>query len=53
MLLIGRMHRVLRYVKAAPGQGLLFGASNVTQLAAYSVVIGTGCTETRKSITGF
>lgn len=47
------LHRVLRYVKAAPGQGLLFPSDNNTQLATYSYSDWASCTDARKSITGF
>lgn len=47
------MHIVLRYIKAAPGQGLLFKANNKTCLLAYSDSNWTRCSETRRSIIGF
>lgn len=46
-------HRVLRYIKAAPRQGLLFKSNNSTTLAAYSDSDWAGCEETRRSTIDF
>lgn len=45
------MHRVLWYMKSAPGQVLLFKASNETCLSTYSDSDWADCLETRRSIT--
>ena len=45
--------RVLRYLKAAPGQGILMSAKSDLQLKAYSDSDWAGCSESRKSLTGY
>ncbi|XP_031104380.1 uncharacterized protein LOC116007854 [Ipomoea triloba] len=46
-------HRVLRYIKKAPGQGLFYPKNNGNQLNVFSDSDWASCTETRRSITGF
>ncbi|XP_019176341.1 PREDICTED: uncharacterized protein LOC109171741 [Ipomoea nil] len=46
-------HRVLRYIKGAPGQGLFFPASSDLQLKAFSDADWGACVDSRKSVTGF
>ncbi|XP_071722751.1 uncharacterized mitochondrial protein AtMg00810-like [Rutidosis leptorrhynchoides] len=46
-------HRVLRYLKNSPGQGLMFSATNSLQLRSYFDAHWAKCPMTRKSVTGF
>ncbi|GMI99394.1 hypothetical protein HRI_003608700 [Hibiscus trionum] len=46
-------HRVLRYLKGSPGQGLFFPASNKLSLSAFSDSDWASCPDSRRSITGF
>jgi hypothetical protein len=46
-------HRVLRYIKNAPGQGLFFPNSSDFRLKAFCDSDWAGCVDTRKSTTGF
>ncbi|XP_031098345.1 potassium channel AKT1-like [Ipomoea triloba] len=46
-------HRVLRYIKNAPGQGLFFPTSSDLQLKAFSDSDWGACVDSRKSVTGF
>ncbi|XP_072950413.1 uncharacterized protein [Typha angustifolia] len=47
------IHHLLRYLKATPGQGLLFSPSSSFQLRAFSDADWGSCLDSRKSITGF
>ncbi|XP_019171098.1 PREDICTED: uncharacterized protein LOC109166666 [Ipomoea nil] len=46
-------HRVLRYIKGAPGQGLFFLASSDLHLKAFSDLDWGASVDSRKSVTGF
>jgi hypothetical protein len=46
-------HRVLRYIKNAPGQGLFFPTSSNFFLKAFCDFDWAGCMDTRRSTTGF
>ncbi|XP_031127558.1 uncharacterized protein LOC116029651 [Ipomoea triloba] len=46
-------HRVLLYIKKAPGQGLFYPKNGALQLNAFSDSDWASCSETRKSVTGF
>ncbi|CAL1356675.1 unnamed protein product [Linum trigynum] len=46
-------HRVLRYLKASPGQGLFFPITNPLRLTAYCDADWGGCQSTRRSTTGY
>lgn len=47
------VYRVLRYLKQAPGQGILLSATGSLHLSAYSDSDWGGCPTSRKSLTGF
>lgn len=46
-------HRVLRYIKKAPGQGLFYPKESPAQLNVFSDSDWAACPETRRSITGY
>lgn len=46
-------HKVQRYIKANPGQGLMYAAENELCLNAFADADWATCKETRRSITGF
>ncbi|KAK8591446.1 hypothetical protein V6N13_031488 [Hibiscus sabdariffa] len=46
-------HRVLRYLKKSPGQGLFFPSDNVLKINAFSDSDWASCPDSRRSITGF
>ena len=46
-------HQVLRYIKQAPAQGLIFSAKSDFHIKAFSDLDWAGCLDTRRSITGF
>nr|GMC60559.1 Retrovirus-related Pol polyprotein from transposon TNT 1-94 [Ipomoea batatas] len=46
-------HRVLRYIKKAPGQGLFYPRQTTIELNVFSDSDWAACKETRRSITGF
>jgi hypothetical protein len=46
-------HRVLRYIKHAPAQGLFFPANTEFQLKAFCDFDWAGCLDTRRSITRY
>ncbi|KAF5459175.1 hypothetical protein F2P56_023153 [Juglans regia] len=46
-------HKILKYIKAAPGQGILLSSSSSLQLRAYCDSDWVSCPDTRRSITGY
>lgn len=47
------VYRVLRYIKQAPGQGILISAQGSLQLTVFTDSDWAGCPESRQSLTGF
>ncbi|EOY00276.1 Cysteine-rich RLK (RECEPTOR-like protein kinase) 8, putative [Theobroma cacao] len=50
--LVGKL-LVLKYLKKAPGQGILMKSKNNLKISGYSNSDWAGCLDTRKSITGY
>nr|GMD06025.1 Retrovirus-related Pol polyprotein from transposon TNT 1-94 [Ipomoea batatas] len=46
-------HRVLRYIKGSPGQGILFSANSTLQIRGFSYSDWGTCLKTRRSVTGY
>ncbi|CAM8916639.1 unnamed protein product [Rhodiola kirilowii] len=46
-------HRVLRYIKSAPAQGLLFSSNSSFDLAGYCDADWASCPITRRSVSGY
>nr|CAD1839764.1 unnamed protein product [Ananas comosus var. bracteatus] len=47
------MHRLVRYLKEAPGQGLFFPSQGKLKLISYCDADWAGCPTTRRSMTGY
>nr|CAD1837402.1 unnamed protein product [Ananas comosus var. bracteatus] len=47
------MHRLVRYLKEAPGQGLFFPSQGQLKLSSYCDADWAGCPTTRRSMTGY
>ena len=46
-------HKVLRYIKSNPGQGLMYSADSEVCLNAFSDADWAACKDTRRSVSGF
>lgn len=47
------VYRILRYLKGAPGRGLLFSKNNITDIEGYTDADWAGDQTTRKSTSGY
>ncbi|XP_016167974.1 uncharacterized protein LOC107610438 [Arachis ipaensis] len=52
-LMLRAVHQILRYLKSAPTQGILFSATNKFNLSVYADANWGSCLDTRRSTTGY
>lgn len=50
---LAAVHKVIRYLKTAPGQGLLFPSSSTLNLQAFCDSDWASCPDSRRSVTGY